>query len=85
VATKNFDGMTEAEMDEVTEIQRDCKKKCFKYFTRLQYGVLGRNNRIDNEDCFFRTISAFGGLHHGGRHRPSKSFRPITICSPTVM
>jgi hypothetical protein len=34
---------------------------------------------------FFHAISAFGGLHHGGRHRPSKSCRPITICSPTVM
>jgi hypothetical protein len=51
VATKNFNGMMEAETDEVTKIQRDCKKKCFKYFTRLRYGVLGRNNRIDNEDC----------------------------------
>ena len=48
---ENFNGMTEAEMDEVTEIQRDRKKKCFKYFTRVRYGVLGRNNRIDNEDC----------------------------------
>jgi hypothetical protein len=46
-----FNGMTEAEMDKVTEIQRDRKKKCFKYFTRLRYGVLGRNNRMDNKDC----------------------------------
>jgi hypothetical protein len=49
---ENFNGMTEAEMDEVTKIQRDRKKKCFKYFTRVRYhGVLGRNNRIDNKDC----------------------------------
>jgi hypothetical protein len=27
----------------------------------------------------------FGGLHHGGHHWQSKSCRPITICSPTIM
>jgi hypothetical protein len=43
--------MMEAEKEEVTEIQRDCKKKWFKYFTHLQYGVLGENDQIDNEDC----------------------------------
>ena len=48
---ENFNGMMEAEMDEVTKIQRDRKKKCFKYFMHVRYGVLGRNNRIDNEDC----------------------------------
>jgi hypothetical protein len=48
---ENFNGMMEVETDEVTKIQRDHKKKCFKYFTRLRYGVLGQNNRIDNEDC----------------------------------
>jgi hypothetical protein len=32
---------------------------------------------------FFGAISASGGLHHGGHHQPSKSCRPITICSPS--
>jgi hypothetical protein len=41
---ENFNGMTEVEMDEVTEIQRDHKKKCLKYFMHLRYGVLGQNN-----------------------------------------
>jgi hypothetical protein len=40
---ENFNGMTEAETDEVTEIQRDRKKKCFKYFTRQ---ALKHRNRI---------------------------------------
>jgi hypothetical protein len=32
---ENFNGMSEVEMDEVTKIQRDHKKKCFKYFVHL--------------------------------------------------
>ncbi len=47
---ENFNGMSEVEMDEVTKIQRDHKKKCFKYFVHLWYGVLGQNNWIDNKD-----------------------------------
>jgi hypothetical protein len=71
--TESFLHMTDEKKNEIKALHRSFKKKCYRHFTFLKYGRMGRGNRTQLGPCVENAIRRMFPIHDNsfiGYHSP---------------